>query len=212
VLCLALAATYWLLPGTTGSGPAPQPPAPRPVPAVPAPALTPLDVLFQIVAAGNGNHAVAVDVSAPRVRIGVDRLRFTVSSSRAGYVYLLMVGSDRTQFWLLFPNEADQDNRIAAGGTLALPRPGWRLTAAGPPGTDQLLAIVSEAPRDFSGAGLQPNPPFAAFRLNPRGLIEGDAASAAQRYVGQVRCPEPAAGPCPQSYGAALFSIEEVAP
>ena len=193
-------------------GPAPLPPVPKPAPAPPASALTPLDLLFQIAAAGDRDHAVTVDVSAPRVRINVDRLHFTVSSSRAGYVYLLMLGSDRTDFWLLFPNDVDRDNRIAAGGTLALPRPGWRLTAAGPPGTDQLLANVSEAPRDFSAAGLQPNPPFAAFRLNARGLIEGDAASAAQRYVGQVRCPAPAAGPCPQTYGEALFSIEEVAP
>ncbi|MET0983646.1 MAG: serine/threonine-protein kinase [Telluria sp.] len=211
-LALALAATWWLVPGTAERPVAPHQPAPAPATPAPAPRLAPIDVLFQVAAASNRDHLVTVDLSAPRVRIGVDRLHFTVRSSRAGYVYLLMVGSDRTQFWLLFPNDVDQDNRIAAGGTLALPRRGWRMTAAGPPGTDQLLAIVSEAPRDFSAAGLKPNPPFAEFRLGEGAAIPGPPGEAAQRYAGTVRCPGPAGSACPRGYGAALFSIEEVAP
>jgi hypothetical protein len=215
-LCLALAASYWLVPRFFQRSEASHPPAPAAAPAAAPtvaapPALTPIDVLFRIAAAANPAHAVAVEVGAPRVRIGVDRLRFSVSSSRAGYVYLLMVGSDRSQFWLLFPNDVDQDNRIAAGGRLALPRPGWRLSATGPPGTDQLLVMVSEAPREFSAAGLVPRPPFAEFRLDARGRIGPDTPDAAQRYAGTARCPGRDDSACPRSYGAALFSIEEVA-
>lgn len=222
-LCLALAlgGSYWMLAGRSARTGATRPPAPAPGPASvlppsappPAgPALTPIDALFRIAAAGNPQHAVTVDVSLPRVRIGVDRLRFSVSSSRAGYVYLLMVGADRRQFWLLFPNEDDQANRIAAGGTLTLPRPGWHMSATGPPGTDQLLVMVSEAPRDFSAAGLIPSPPFAEFRLDKGGRIGAATPEAAQRYAGQPRCPGQQDSACPRAYGAALFSIEEVAP
>lgn len=185
--------------------PGPVPGAALPTPSPPA---TPIDVLSQIAAGSDSAHAVSVDVSAPRVRIGVDLLRFTLSSPCAGYVYVLMVGSDRRQFWLLFPNDIDKDNRVAAGATIELPRPGWRMTAAGPPDNDQLLAIVSETPRDFSAAGLKPNPPFSEFRLNEHGEVEGDVRNAAQRYVGAAHCP-PQDRTCLRSDGAAAFSIEE---
>ena len=61
------------------------------------------------------------------MRIGRDQLQLSVTSSHAGHVYLLMLGSDRKSFYLLFPNGLDGDNRIQAGKPLALPRPDWAL-------------------------------------------------------------------------------------
>lgn len=205
---LALAAGGWYL----WTRPAPSPgtaarTAERPVPqagTAPTP-VSPIAVLDQIVQHSNRDHAVTVLVSEPRVRIGKGRLHFSLRSSRPGYVYLLMVGSDRSQFWLLFPNDVDQDNHIAADRALDLPRPGWTLEAAGPPGIDQLLAIVSETPRDFRAVGLRSSPPYAEFPLTG----DKQAASPPQAYAGVPHCADGAA--CPQSYGAALFSIEEVA-
>ncbi|SFU99280.1 serine/threonine-protein kinase [Pseudoduganella namucuonensis] len=214
-----LATREWNAPSRRAASPAPtQTPTPPPTqtqtqtrpPAgdtAPAP-LDPIAVLDRIALASNRDHAVTVGVAQPRVRIGVDRLRFSVRSSRAGYVYLLMVGTDRSQFWLLFPNRLDGDNRVDAGGALALPRPSWRMTAAGPPGVDHLLALVSESPRDFSAAGLRANPPFAEFPVAALARAAGDAR-AGTVFAGVPRCPAGAA--CPASYGAALFSIEETA-
>jgi len=158
-----------------------------------------LDDVFQ---ARNRNHAVTISIEQSQVRIGTDPLRFAIRSSRPGHVYVLMVGTDRSQFWLLFPNALDQDNRIAADTELALPRATWRMVAGGPPGANQFLAIVSDAPRDFSGAGLKRHGAFGAFPLaGPRagnGTFAGKAVCAAT------------APPCSAAYGAAVFSIAEV--
>ena len=42
-------------------------------------------------------------------------------SSHDGYVYLVMLGSDRRSFHLLFPNGLDRDNAPNAGSPLVLP-------------------------------------------------------------------------------------------
>ncbi|HEX8614941.1 MAG TPA: serine/threonine-protein kinase [Telluria sp.] len=184
--------------------PAPGPAAAQDVPA--GAAVNPLEVLDRIVQASNRDHAVTVSVAEPQVRIGKDRLRFSLRSSRPGYVYVLMVGSDRAQFWLLFPNDVDKDNRIGAGHTLELPRPTWRMDAAGPAGTDHLVAIVSSSPREFSDAGLTPNPPFSEFPLAALARAARDSGGAPV-IAGKTQC---TVADCPQSYGAALFSIEEI--
>jgi serine/threonine protein kinase len=171
----------------------------------------PLEALDRIFQARNRDHAVSVALENSRVRIGKDRLRFSLRSSRAGYVYLLMVGSDRSQFWLLFPNDIDRNNAINAGKSLNLPRSGWSMDAAGPPGIDYFLAIVSESPRDFSEAGLRPGNPFAEFSLaGVTGDRERDGAK--PKFAGKPDCTATRQTPCPDSYGAALFSIEEILP
>jgi serine/threonine protein kinase len=185
--------------------------APPIAPPVAAAAADPIAVLEQIVQASNRDHAVTVAVQQPQVRIGKDRLRFSVRSSKPGYVYVLMVGTDHSQFWLLFPNEVDRNNRIGANRTLELPRPSWRMTAAGPAGTDHMVAVVSEAPRDFSAAGLKASPPFAEFPMAALARA-APAAAGVSIFSGTPRCAPGAGTTCPTSYGAALFSIEETAP
>lgn len=172
-----------------------------------APAADPVAVLDQIVRVSNPDHAVTVALSQPKVRIGIDQLRFTVRSSRPGFVYILMAGTDRSQFWLLFPNEVDRDNHIGAQRALALPRPSWRMTATGPAGVDHMLVIVSEAPRDFRAAGLQARSPFAEFPLAALAHA-APGADGVPVFAGTPRCAPNA--PCANSFGAHQFTIEEM--
>ena len=153
---------------------------------------------------------MSIFLNKRQVRIGKDALRFSIRSSKPGYVYLLMVGTDRSQFWLLFPNAIDNSNRIGADRPLDLPRPNWRMDAAGPPGTDHFIAIVSESPRDFSHAGLQRNGPFGEFPLEMKVQPEQDTAGTVPLYAGKASCAKDQANGCPAVYGAAAFSIEEV--
>ncbi len=89
-------------------------------------------------------------VSVPRkdLRIGQDKLSMTVKSAVAGYVYAVLLGSDEKSFYLLFPNKIDKDNRIKPNQAVRLPRASWEITAGGPEGTDRLLVVVSQSPRD----------------------------------------------------------------
>lgn len=91
-----------------------------------------------------------------RLRVGVDAFELSVSSSHDGYLYIVLLGSDETSFYLLFPNGLDRQNRIKAGVPLRLPRPGWQVQAAGPAGTDRLLVMVTEQPRDLAALSLAP--------------------------------------------------------
>ena len=88
-----------------------------------------------------------VKLSQSVLKIGKDALDLSIKSSHDGHIYLVMLGSDRKSFYVLFPNGLDGDNRIKAGQTRKLPRPDWRLEAAGPAGTDHLLVMVASSPR-----------------------------------------------------------------
>lgn len=172
--------------------------------------IDPIKTLEQIFQFRNRDHAVSVSLDKPQVRIGKDRLQFSVSSSKPGYAYLLMVGTDRSQFWLLFPNSIDKNNNIASGKRLALPRSNWRMDAAGPPGTDQFVVIVSESPRDFSNAGIKPSEPFAEFPLTATMQPELDNSATIPVFAGKANCPAGQKSSCSESFGAAMFSIEEI--
>ncbi|WP_192828634.1 caspase family protein [Methylocucumis oryzae] len=133
------------------------------------------------------------------LRINQDWLAFTVQSAHNGYVYVLMVGSDNKTFAVLFPNAEDPDNRISAGSALALPRSHWRIRAAGPEGSDRLLVLVTETPRDFASLA-------TSTELFPSISSTADNTRALQALAGTIK------GDCHGSdcrYGAALLDIEE---
>ncbi|MFT5532216.1 MAG: serine/threonine protein kinase [Burkholderiaceae bacterium] len=174
---------------------------------------TPVDataILGQIYAARDPDHAVSVALPASEVHIG-ERLTMAVTSAQAGYVYLLMVGTEGTDFVLLFPNADDTDNRISANQPLLLPRKKWHMTASGPVGTDRFVVIVSDLPRQFNDAGLRKGSLFADF---PIGLITQSAAVASgvmPVFAGKADCARAPALPCTDRYGAARFEIVELA-
>jgi hypothetical protein len=95
------------------------------------------------------NGKLNVEVKAPKqLAIGKDALSFNVKANTDGYLYAVMLGSDGQSFYLLFPNKIDTDNRIKANTSYQLPRKGWRIKAGGPEGTNKLLLVVSQSPRD----------------------------------------------------------------
>jgi serine/threonine protein kinase len=174
----------------------------------PARPFDPIEAVDRIYGKRDPDHAVTVVLEKAKLRIGKDRLRFRLNSSRPGHLYLLMVGTDRKHFYLLFPNAADKNNRVAAEKDLVLPRPGWAMAAGGPPGINHFVAVVSENPRDFSAAGLQQVDPFAEFPFEQAQKVALASAADASPFLGKPMCKGEA--DCSTAYGAASFTVEEV--
>lgn len=124
--------------------------APSATSATPAASAATLENLRQ---AASSAIQVELTPAKPTLRIEKEELNFQVRSSKAGYLYILHVGTDGKTFDLLFPNKYDENNFIQSTA-VSLPRPSWRIRAGGPAGTSYLLAIVSETPRNF-GNGMR---------------------------------------------------------
>jgi hypothetical protein len=163
-------------------------------------AVSPADTLKDIYAQRDDRRLVSLQMREPRPKIGRDRLEFTIRSSHAGYLYILMAGSDGKTFDVLFPNALDKKNEVAAGQSVQLPRASWQITAGGPAGTTHLLAMVTDAPRDFSKLGLKPAGPFS--------ILEANAAAA--RDIQLVTGSSTSATAGSNGYGAVLIPLEEV--
>jgi hypothetical protein len=189
--------------------------APVPVPApVAAPiALTGEQALHQLFDQRDAKRRVEVTVRKEPLKIGQDSLDFSVQSSRAGYVYVALAGSDNKSVYLLFPNDLDQNNKIEAGQTLQLPRPNWRVKAAGPAGTDNLLVMVADAPRDLNLLGANKAGPFVASLNDAQGRAKMGALMTTSQWVASQACQNTSArrnNPlCSDAYGASMFAIEE---
>ena len=175
---------------------------PLPAPPKPEPALASLATLRDIEQQRNPKRRVEVNVSQLSLRIGKDPLALRVTSGHAGHVYLVMLGSDRKSFYVLFPNALDADNRIEARKPLSLPRPDWKLMAQGPAGTNHLLVLVTDTPRDLSV--LTASPPTSAapftFALND---LPGRTALL-DFFIGN------GVTGTSESFGAKLLSLQEI--
>lgn len=143
------------------------PATPPAVVAVAAASATPATVqaapgaaLADILAQSDPRRQVTVNAPTRMLKIGKDALDLSVTSSHAGYVYVVMLGSDKKSYYMLFPNDRDGDNYIKAGDSMKLPRPNWRITAQGPAGTDRMLVVVSATPRDLTQLGNNKAGPF----------------------------------------------------
>jgi hypothetical protein len=146
-------------------------------------------------------RTVAITVPRKSLHIGADSFEMTLTSKRDGYVYVLLLGSDQTSFYLLFPNGLDNVNMIKANRPMQLPRPNWEVKAGGPPGIDHVLVLVTDTPRDLSVLGSNP--------ANPAEPYTSKAAGAAGRrelinfFVGDGVRGSP-------RFAAALLKVEEV--
>lgn len=145
----------------TSSEPSGMPPSPATPPATPPatspatpPALASLATLQDILAQRDPRISVEVKLARSSLRIGRDPLAMQVQSSVDGFVYLVLLGSDRKSFYVLFPNGLDGDNRIQAGQPMKLPRANWELVANGPKGIDHVLVMVAESPRKLDGLAM----------------------------------------------------------
>ena len=182
-----------------------------PTPAGPTAALPPFTpelMLRQVYEGRDPQRVVTVSIDAPQARVGKDALRFSVTSSTPGYLYVLALGTRDSDFQLLFPNAVDKNTRFEAGEVRKLPGPQWSWPARGPVGTHRFVAIVSDEPRDFVPLGAQEEGAFRRFPLETGARLYRDYAGRKPLYAGQVRCVR--VDNCSTSYGAAAFSIDEV--
>ncbi|HEU0200031.1 MAG TPA: protein kinase [Burkholderiaceae bacterium] len=163
-------------------------------------------LLRRLFAVRDTSIQVDVQPGARALAIGRDTLSFSVRSSIAGYVYVLIAGTDDQHLALLFPNERDKDNRIAARTDLRLPRQNWVVNASGPAGINRLLVLVSPWPRDFAAAGLGSGEVFSEFSLDAaRAAI---ASRGLPALAGVAQCPASEQN-CAQIFGADFFEIQE---
>lgn len=150
----------------------------------------------------NPRRKVDVQLSKSSLQIGKDALDLTIKSSHDGYVYLVLLGSDAQSFYVLFPNGLDKANRIKANQPLRLPKPDWQVKAAGPAGTDQLLVIVSDTPRQLDSLTLA-EPTSAAPFTYSLNTLQGRTALIRYLTGANTRARS-------ESFGAKLLSVQEV--
>ncbi|MBX3599298.1 MAG: DUF4384 domain-containing protein [Rubrivivax sp.] len=182
--------------------------APPPAPVVPAAPASPAAILAELHGQRDGQRAVVATARQSRLRIGSDTLQLDVTPARDGYLYIALAGSDGRSLVLLYPNALDGDNRVRAGRRVTLPGPRWELVAGGPPGTETLLVMVSDAPRDLATLAQEPSGPFM------RTLLDADGRARLQWVLGhgtpRAGCGRPGAPSCSDAFGSALLTVESV--
>jgi Caspase domain/Domain of unknown function (DUF4384) len=163
---------------------------------------------------------VNVTVGQPKLKIG-SNLGLTVRSDRAGFVYIFYRGSQPDSFYLLFPNQLDASNAIAANQELQLPRPAWSVTALGPTGVDHLMVMITESPRDFSTLSLPAEyvsqaGAFDKIRPTSQAVSKIGQLATLSAAAGKAGCNDAAgtrdlgvARSCSSAFGAGLVSVEE---
>ena len=193
-----------------------QPVAPLAPPvATPAPKpLTGEQALRQMFEQRDAKRRVQVTLGKDKLKVGQDAFDFSVQSERAGYVYVALAGSDNKSVYMLFPNDLDKDNRIEAGQQLLLPRPSWRVTADGPPGTDNLLVLVTDAPRDLGALAANKAGPFVASLNDAQGRAQLGALLTTASSGASQACGNTASRKkdslCSDAYGTSMVSVEEI--
>ena len=183
---------------------------PAPMPA----ALTGEQALRQMFEQRDAKRRVQVVTVKDKLKVGQDGLDFSVQSDRAGFVYVALAGSDNKSVYLLFPNDLDPNNRIEAGQPLLLPRPHWRIKAAGPAGTDNLLVVVADGPRDLSTLAGSKAGPFVSSLNDAQGRATLGALMANSQALSSQACSSADARrsnpQCSDAYGASMFAVEEI--
>jgi hypothetical protein len=135
-----------------------------------------LATLQDVEAQRNPQRVVDVKLAKKSLKINKDYLDIQIKSNHDGYLYLVLLGSDKKSFYVLYPNKLEQNNFIKAGQTINLPSQSWQIKAAGPVGVDHILVMVSDSPRDLKSLealGADPNSPFvyALNNLKGRGAL-----------------------------------------
>ena len=186
-------------------------PSATPVAAAP---LTGEQALRQMFEQRDAKRSIRVVVGKDKLKVGQDALDFSVQSDRAGYVYVALAGSDNKSIYVLFPNELDRNNRIEAGQQLVLPRANWRVRAAGPAGTDNLLVLVTDGPRDLTSLAAGAPGSFVSSLNDAQGRARLGALMTASQTVASQSCSGTGARQnnplCSDAYGASMFAVEEM--
>ncbi|GAC1498783.1 MAG: hypothetical protein NVS1B6_04810 [Steroidobacteraceae bacterium] len=183
-------------------------------------AAEPLAMLNDIYSQRDDRWQVQATLGQPMLKIGTN-LAMSIRSQRDGFVYMFYQGTGPGSFYLLFPNQIDSNNAIAADQDLKLPREGWNVTALGPPGTDHLMVMVTATPRDFSALSLPAeyvsmSGPFQKIRATTQAVGSISQIATLSAAAGKAACRIGAdkrdlgvARECSNVFGASLVSVEE---
>jgi hypothetical protein len=206
---------------TPTAAPAPAAPATTaPATAAPAAAANVVAALTDIYNQRDDRWAVDAKLAAPYLKIGAN-LELSIRSQRDGYVYVFYRGTTPDSFYLLFPNQLDSANGIAANQEIKLPRKDWSVTALGPKGTDHLMVMITETPRDFSGLALpaqyvSQSGPFEKIQPTAAAVASIGQAAILSSALKQTECSSAAgkrdvgvARRCSNVFGASVLSVEE---
>ena len=174
---------------------APTPAAPVSPPSVDVP-LASLATLKDIESQRNPIRKLDIKLAKKTLKINQDYLDLQIKSSHDGYLYLVLLGSDKKSFYMLYPNKLDGNNRIQAGKTINLPNQSWQIKAAGPAGVDHILVLVADSERDLKtleALGADKNSPFVYALNNPSGrsavinyLTGKSPDGTSERYAAQI--------------------------
>ena len=213
----AAAATSPLAPSVPVA-PAPVTTTPPPAPSVAPGAVDIVAALTDIYNQRDDRWGVEAKPGSPVLKIG-SNLTLSVRSQRDGFVYLFYRGTTPDSFYLLFPNQLDPNNAITAGQALQLPRKEWSVTALGPKGTDHLMVMVTDTPRDFSALSLpaayvSQSGPFEKIAPSPAALSRITQAAMLSSSLNKPECVGTkrdlgVAKRCSNAFGASVLSVEE---
>jgi hypothetical protein len=184
---------------------------------MPRPLLHASAALLDVHAQRDAKRAVSLTPRNAVLSIGKDALDLSVTSSHDGYLYLIVLGSDNQSLYVLFPNDIDRDNAIKARQTINLPRRRWAIRAQGPSGTDKILAVVTDSPRDISALGNNRIGPFYSLTADSEGhpdlqwLLHPASAAPSSSACSDRKVPTTRNLPssCADTFGSALVDIVE---
>ncbi|MDO9092444.1 MAG: caspase family protein [Rubrivivax sp.] len=184
------------------------PPAPVLPPPAPPRVANPAEILAELHQQRDGSRRVVATVRQPQLKIGTDTLQLDITPARDGHLYVALAGSDGKSLYLLYPNDLAQDNRVRAGQRVSLPGPGWEVVAGGPVGTETLLVMVTDAPRDLAALGQEKSGPFM------KTLLDADGRARLQWILANGTpaqdCGKAGHASCSDAFGAALLQVEAV--
>lgn len=191
----------------TAPVPAATPAAPPAAPAAPR-RFDAQEQFAKVLAAQTPGFDVQARAARPQLRIGKDSLDFSITSARAGYVQVLILGPDGSLLQL-FPNSQAKPQRIQPGQTLRLPQASWPLETVEPAGAEHFLVVVSEQPRDYAALSTGREYLFAK-------LADGTQADALLNQWTRPTplllgtAPKDCSGDACDAYGAAQFRVDVV--
>jgi hypothetical protein len=196
-------------PPATVQAPAPPSAAVDTAAAPPPPAPPPFSIQSQfdrLMSSQTPDFLVQAAPAKSQLRIGRDKLSFDVTSSRDGYVHVLLRGPDGS-LTVLFPNDQAKNNRIRAGQRLQLPHASWPLEAAEPAGTEQFFVFVSGTPRSYADFGGSKAYIFESLPTDERLAALASAWRRATPLLLGTPAKDCQGAEC-DAYGAAMFTIE----
>ena len=173
--------------------------APAPAQAPVGGAVQPADLLEALHAQRSEDRRVTATLARGVLPEGGAR-RLTVTGPEGGHLYVL--GTHNGAFTLLHPGAASSVERFGGQATVPLP-----------PGRLRVLALVTDAPRNFLRAGFGGNGTYATapadgrtLRDLPLEIIEGDNSPACTRSETRNMGPEQARR-CSTAFGSALIDL-----